>query len=64
MKDLLTTREVAAEVGISDARVRQLIYVGVLPAQKIGNMNLVKRTDLKLLENRKNGRPQKEKKAA
>lgn len=64
MKDLLTTREVAAEAGISDARVRQLIYVGILPATKVGNMNLVKRADLKVLDNRKNGRPQKEKKAA
>ena len=62
MNDLLTTSEVAEIAGISDARVRQLIYAGKLPAQKIGNMNLVKRDDVKLLKNRKHGRPYKEQK--
>ena len=61
MRDLLTTSEVAEIEGISDARVRQLIYAGKLPAEKIGNMNLVRRADLKLLRNRKPGRPPKDK---
>lgn len=59
MKDLLTTTEVAEIAGLSDARIRQLIYAKILPSTKIGNMNLVKRKDLILLANRKAGRPKK-----
>jgi len=59
MNDLLTTSEVADIVGLSDARIRQLIYAKILPSTKIGNMNLVKRDDLQLLDNRKQGRPKK-----
>ena len=59
MNDFLTTSEVARIFGISDARVRQLIYAGVLPAEKVGNMNLVRRGDLPLLNDRRNGRPRK-----
>ena len=59
MKDLLTTRESAEILGISDARIRQLIYAGKLPSQKIGQMNLVKKADLELIRERKTGRPPK-----
>lgn len=59
MNDLLTTSEVADLVGLTDARIRQLIYAKILPSIKIGNMNLVNRADIKLLENRKHGRPKK-----
>ena len=61
MKDLLSTREAAEILKISDARVRQLIYAGRLPAQKIGQMNLIKKVDLELVKNRTTGRPPKEK---
>jgi excisionase family DNA binding protein len=59
MKDLLTTREAAEILKISDARVRQLIYAGKLPSQKIGQMNLIKKSDLELVKDRKPGRPSK-----
>ena len=60
MKDLLTTREAAEILKISDARVRQLIYAGKLPSQKIGQMNLIKESDLELVKDRKTGRPKKQ----
>lgn len=59
MNDLLTTREAAEILEISDARIRQLIYAGRLPSQKIGQMNLIKKTDLDLIRERKSGRPKK-----
>lgn len=61
MKDLLSTVEAAEIVGVTDSRIRQLILAKKLPAVKIGNTNLIKKQDLKLLENRKHGRPKKEK---
>ena len=61
MKDLLTTSEVADIVGLSEGRIRQLIIAKRLPAQKFGKFNLVQRKDLKLIEDRQNGRPRKEK---
>lgn len=59
VKGYITTKEVAEKLGISEGRVRQLISNGRLPAVKVGNTNLVKESDLKLVENRKNGRPPK-----
>ncbi len=59
MRDFLTTRESAEILGISDARVRQLIYAGRLPSEKIGQMNLIKKEDLELVRERKVGRPAK-----
>lgn len=61
MKDLLTTREAAEILKISDARIRQLIYAGRIPSQKIGQMNLIKKSDLELVKDRKTGRPPKDK---
>ena len=61
MRDFLTTRESAKILGISDARVRQLIYAGRLPSEKIGQMNLIKKEDLELVRERKVGRPAKAK---
>ena len=60
MDDLLTTREAAELLNISDARIRQLIYAGRLPSQKIGQMNLIKKSDLELVKDRKAGRPPKD----
>ena len=64
MKDLLTTPEVAEIVGLSEGRIRQLIIAKRLPAQKYGNVNLVERKDLVLIENRAHGRPRKNKQKA
>jgi excisionase family DNA binding protein len=61
--DLITTREAAKVLGVSDARVRQMIYADTIPAQKIGGANLIKRSDLaNVVTHRKAGRPPKEKK--
>lgn len=57
--ELLTTKQVAERLGISMARVHQLINEGRLPAEKIGRDYLIKEDDLKLVEDRKPGRPPK-----
>lgn len=53
----LTTKEVAEKLNVSVGRVQQFIANGRLPAVKIGHTNLVKESDLSLVENRINGRP-------
>lgn len=63
MKDLLTTRQVAERLGVSASRVRQFIIDGRLPAIKLGRDNLIREVDLRLVEDRKAGRPTKPKKA-
>lgn len=56
----MTTTEAAARLGISSARVRQLVLRGDLPVTKFGPMNMVKETDLELIRNRPAaGRPPK-----
>jgi excisionase family DNA binding protein len=57
---LLTTKEVAARLGISVMRVQQLIWDGRLPAEKMGRDYFIKEDDLKLVADRKPGRPKKE----
>lgn len=59
LEGFLTTKEVAEKLGVSVGRVQQFIAEGRLPATKIGQTNLVKESDLKLVENRKTGRPPK-----
>ncbi len=57
----MTTKEVAEKLGVSVGRVQQFIAEGRLPATKIGQTNLVKESDVKLVEDRKTGRPAKAK---
>lgn len=57
--NLLTTQQAAERLGISQPRIYQLISEGRLPAQKIGRDYLIDEKDLKLVENRKVGRPPK-----
>jgi excisionase family DNA binding protein len=57
----LTTNEAAVYLGISVQRVRALITAGRLPAEKFGRDYVVKESDLKLVEDRKPGRPPKAK---
>lgn len=57
--ELLTTPEAAKRLGVTVARVQKLIWDGRLPAQKIGRDYVIKEEDLKLVENRKTGRPPK-----
>ena len=61
---MLNTREVAERLGITQARVRALIQAGRLPSQQFGRDHLIKESDLKLVEDRKPGRPPKSDKAA
>jgi excisionase family DNA binding protein len=56
---LLTTKEAAARLGISVMRVQQLIWEGRLPAEKMGRDYFIKEDDLKLVAERKPGRPRK-----
>ena len=59
LEGFLTTKQVAEKLGVSVGRVQQLIAEGRLPATKIGQTNLVKESDLKLVQERKTGRPPK-----
>ena len=59
---LLSVSEAANHLGVSRWRVNQLINEKRLPAQKIGRSYVIKESDLKLVEERKPGRPAKSKK--
>jgi excisionase family DNA binding protein len=56
---MLTTKEVAAELGISLRQVQTLIERKQLPAEKFGRDYMVKESDLKLVRERPKGRPPK-----
>jgi excisionase family DNA binding protein len=58
--DYLTTKKVAEELGVSLRRVQAMIESGRLPATKFGRDYMIKEADLKLVENRKVGRPKKD----
>ena len=60
---LLSTNEVAEKLGVTSIRVRAMIRNDQLPAQKIGRDYVIKESDLKLVEDRKPGRPPKDKSA-
>src|SRR5215213_4509580 len=58
MEGYITTTEAAERLGVSSARVRQLVSSGALPAQKFGPVNMVRVADLELVKNRPSvGRP-------
>ncbi len=56
---MLTTPEVAERLNVTTRRVLALIQAGRLPSQQYGRDHLVKESDLKLVEDRKPGRPPK-----
>lgn len=56
---LITTAQAAKKLGISVRRVQELIRTQRLPAQQFGRTYVVDEDDLKLVENRKVGRPRK-----
>ena len=58
---LLGTADVAKRLGVSQNRVRALIKAGRLPAEKLGRDHFIDPKDLKLVKNRKPGRPRKPK---
>ena len=57
LEGYLTTKEVAEKLEVTVGRVRQMVADGQLPATKIGRDNFIKETDLKLVKDRKVGRP-------
>jgi excisionase family DNA binding protein len=64
MQGFLTTQEAAERLGVTAGRVRQMIVDGQLPAMKVGRDNLIREIDLKLVEDRKVGRPPNTKNAS
>jgi excisionase family DNA binding protein len=56
---LISSAEAAERLGIHITRVQVLIREGRLPAQKIGRTYVVDEEDLKLVADRKPGRPRK-----
>jgi excisionase family DNA binding protein len=56
---LMSTASVAEQLGVSQGRIRAMIRAGRLPATKLGRDYFVDPKDLKLVKNRKPGRPKK-----
>lgn len=54
---MLTTKEVAVRLGVTPVRVCALITAGRLPAERFGRAYMIKESDLKLVQDRKPGRP-------
>lgn len=54
---LLTTSDAGERLGVTAKRVQQFISEGRLPAQRFGRVFLVDEKDLKLVKDRKPGRP-------
>jgi hypothetical protein len=63
-KDLLTTQEAANELKRFRCSCKTINYTNRLPAHKFGTVHIIKREDLELVRNRRNGRPTSTKKAA
>lgn len=57
--NFLSVTEAAGKLGITRARVHQLLSAGSLPAQKIGHNYVIREADLALMADRKPGRPSK-----
>jgi excisionase family DNA binding protein len=57
MDKLISTKEAAERLGITSARVQQLIWKGRLPATQVGRAYIIREEDLKLVTDRKPGRP-------
>ena len=58
--ELLTTDAAAERLNVTPGRVRAMIAAGRLPAQKFGFVHMIKASDLKLVKDRKVGRPRKQ----
>jgi excisionase family DNA binding protein len=55
----ITTQQAAARLGVTPRRVVAMIHAHQLPAIKFGRDYMIEATDLKLVKNRKAGRPRK-----
>lgn len=60
---LLSVKDAADALELSEQRVKQLIYENRLQAQKVGNQWIIFESDLKAVEDRPTGRPPKDDKA-
>jgi excisionase family DNA binding protein len=58
---LISAAEAAGKLGVHITRVQVLIREGRLPAQKVGGSYVINERDLKLVKDRKPGRPPKAK---
>lgn len=58
--NLLSVRQAAELLGVNRQRVQQLIEAGRLPAEKVGSYYAIRQEDLKLVKERKPGRPSKQ----
>jgi len=56
---LLSVKQASERLKVNRQRVLQLIAAQRLPAEKVGSVYVIRESDLKLVENRKAGRPQK-----
>lgn len=57
---LISAAEAAEKLGIHITRVQVLVREGRLPAQKVGGSYVINESDLKLVKDRKPGRPPKQ----
>ncbi len=57
MSQTFTTKEAAERLGITPARVRQLVLAGQLPAEKFGRDLVIHESDLESVKDRPIGRP-------
>lgn len=57
--NLLSVSEAAERLGVHRTRVHALIKAGRLPARRVGSVYLIEEKDLKMVEDRKPGRPPK-----
>lgn len=56
---LISTTEAAERLGVHITRVQALVKAGRLPAQKVGKNYVINEDDLKLVAERKPGRPRR-----
>jgi excisionase family DNA binding protein len=56
---ILTTAEAAERLGITPRRLRALVKVGKLPAEKFGTAYMINEKDLAKVKDRKPGRPKR-----
>jgi excisionase family DNA binding protein len=61
---ILSTKEAAARLGVTMKRVQAMIRAQRLPAQKVGRDYIIQEIDLKIVADRKPGRPRKPQAAA
>jgi excisionase family DNA binding protein len=54
---LISSAEAAKKLGVHITRVQVLIREGRLPAMRVGRTYVIREADLKLVSNRKPGRP-------